>query len=78
MPLTTLNVVSCPQLHDLMPLKGMNLTEIRLSPRNFSNDNLEVLRGCKNLKTVIVGEKASDVLTAQAFWKRFDAGDFKP
>jgi len=78
MPLTTLNVFGCPQLHDLAPLKGMNLTEIRFAPRNFTKDHLEVLRACKSLKTVIVGEKASDILTAQNFWKKFDAGDFKP
>jgi Leucine-rich repeat (LRR) protein len=78
MPLTSLNVFGCPQLHDLAPLKGMNLTEIRLSPGNFTKDNVEILRACKNLKTVIVGEKASDILTAQDFWKKFDAGEFKP
>ena len=78
MPLTSLNLFGCPRLHDVAPLKGMNLTEIRLSPRNFAKDNVEVLRACKSLKTVIVGEKASDVLKVEDFWKKFDAGEFKP
>jgi hypothetical protein len=30
------------------------------------------------LKSVIVGEKASDVLPAPDFWKKCDAGEFKP
>ena len=79
MPLTTLNVFGCPRLHDLAPLKGMNLTEIRLSPGNFTKDSLEVLRTCKSLKNVVVGEKASDILKgAQDFWKKVDAGEFPP
>ena len=78
MPLTSLNLLGCPKLHDLSSLKGMNLSEIRLTPQNFTKDSLEVLRECKSLKTIIVGEKASDVLAAQDFWKKVDAGEFKP
>jgi Leucine-rich repeat (LRR) protein len=78
MPLTSLNLFGCPRLHDVAPLKGMNLTEIRLSPRNFAKDNVEVLRACKTLKTVIVGEKASEVLKVEDFWKKFDAGELQP
>jgi Leucine-rich repeat (LRR) protein len=78
MPLTSLNLFGCPRLHDLGPLKGMNLTEVRLSPTSFTRDNLQTLRACKRLKTVIVGEKASDILAAQDFWKKVDEGEFKP
>jgi hypothetical protein len=65
-------------LHDLAPLKGMNLSEIRLTPKSFTKDSLEALRQCKSLKTVIIGEKAVDVLAAQDFWKKVDAGEFNP
>jgi hypothetical protein len=78
MPLTSLHLLGCAQLHDLTPLKGMPLTEIRLSPKNFTKDNLEVLRQSKSLKTVVIGEKAADALAAKEFWKLVDAGEFKP
>ncbi len=78
MPLTSLNLFGCPQLHDLSPLKGMNLSEIRLTPANFAKDSLEVIRQCQGLKKIIVGEKPSDVLAAQDFWRKFDVGEFAP
>jgi hypothetical protein len=78
MPLTTLNLLECGQLRDLTPLKGMNLSEIYLTPKNFTKDNLETIRSCKSLKTIAIGQKATDRLTAQDFWKKFDAGEFKP
>src|SRR5580692_2322754 len=78
MPLTSLNLLDCPQLHDLAPLQGINLSEIRLTPKNFSKESLGVIRQCKSLKTILVGEKTSDGLAAQDFWKKYDAGEFKP
>jgi hypothetical protein len=78
MPLSSLNLLDCPKLHDLTALKGMNLTEIRLTPTNFTRDNLEALRQCKSLKTIVTGSKASDTFAAQDFWKKVDAGEFKP
>ena len=55
----------------------MNLSEIELAPKSFTAENLEVLRPCKNLKTVVIGAKNTDRLTAQDFWKKLDAGEFK-
>jgi hypothetical protein len=78
MPLTSLNLLDCPKLHDLTPLTGMSLSEISLTPRNFTRDRLEVLRQCKSLKAIVIGPKASDRLAVQDFWKKFDAGEFKP
>jgi Leucine-rich repeat (LRR) protein len=78
MPLASLNLLECPKLHDLAPLTGMNLTEISLTPTNFTKDKLEVLRQCKSLKTIVTGTKATDRLAAQDFWKKIDAGEFKP
>jgi hypothetical protein len=77
MPLTSLHLLGCPQLHDLTPLAGMNLSEIELAPKNFTAENLEALRACKNLKTVVIGVKNTDRLTAQDFWKKLDAGEFR-
>jgi internalin A len=76
--LTSLNLFDCRQVHDLTPLAGMNLSEIYLTPKNFTKDGLEVIRQCKTLKTIVIGYKGSDRLAAQDFWKKFDAGDFKP
>jgi hypothetical protein len=78
MPLTSLNLLDCPRLHDLAPLTGMSLSEISLTPRNFTREALEALRPCKSLKTIVIGTKASDRLVAQDFWKKLDAGEFKP
>lgn len=76
--LTWLNLFDCRQIHDLAPLAGMKLSEIYLTPKNFTKDGLEVLRQCKTLKTIVIGYKGSDRLAAQDFWKKFDAGEFKP
>ncbi len=78
MPLTSLNLLGCPKLHDLAPLAGMNLSEIHLTPKNFPKDSLEVIRPCKSLKTIVIGPKDSDKLAAPEFWKKVDAGEFKP
>jgi hypothetical protein len=78
MPLTSLNLLDCPKLHDLAPLTRMNLSEVRLTPKNFSKEKLEVIRQCKSLKTIVIGLKGSDRLAAEDFWKKFDAGEFKP
>ena len=56
----------------------MNLTEISLTPKNFTKEHLEVLRQCKTLKTIVIGLKGPDRLAAQEFWKKIDAGEFKP
>ena len=78
MPLTSLNLLDCPRLHDLAPLAGMSLSEIQLTPKNFTKDRLEVVRQCKSLKTLVIGRKSTDLLAAPDFWKQFDAGEFKP
>ncbi len=76
--LTSLNLFDCRQVHDLAPLAGMNLSEIFLTPKNFTKDGLEAIRQCKTLKTIVIGYKGSDRLAAQDFWKKLDAGEFKP
>jgi hypothetical protein len=78
MPLTSLNLLECPKLHDLAPLTRMKLTEIGFTPKNVTTEQLEVLRQCKSLKTIVIGLKGPDRLAAQDFWKKFDAGEFKP
>jgi hypothetical protein len=78
MPLTSLNLLDCPKLHDLAPLTQMNLSELSLTPKNFTQESLEVLRQCKSLKTIVIGQEEHDRLAAQDFWKKLDAGEFKP
>jgi hypothetical protein len=77
-PLPWLNLFDCPQVHDLTPLAGMNLSEIFLTPRYFTRDGLEALRRCKTLKAIVIGYKPADRLAPEDFWKKFDAGEFKP
>jgi len=56
----------------------MKLSEISLTLKNFTKDRLEVLRQRKNLKTIVIGLKSPDRLSAQDFWKKFDAGELQP
>ena len=59
MPLMSLNLLECPKLHALAPLTRMNLTEISLTPKNFTKEMLEVIRPCKSLKTIVIGLRSS-------------------
>jgi hypothetical protein len=78
LPLTWLNLFDCRQVHDLTPLAGMDLSEIYLAPKNFTKDGLEVLRRCKTLKAIVIGYKNTDRHAPEEFWKKLDAGEFKP
>ena len=61
------------QVSDLTPLQGMNLTEVRLTPKNITK-GLDVIRQMKSLVAICVGNDAK--LPADAFWKKYDAGEF--
>ncbi len=78
LPLTSLNLQDCRQVHDLRPLAAISLSELFLTPKNFTPDNLEALRQCKTLKTIVIGYHPSERLSATDFWKKFDAGELKP
>jgi hypothetical protein len=56
----------------------MNLSEIGLTPKNFTQASLAVLRQCRSLKTISIGQEDRDRLAAPDFWKKFDVGEFKP
>jgi serine/threonine protein kinase len=74
MPLTSVSLLGCNQIRDLTPLRGMELTDISLTPRNFSRNALEVLRQMKSLKSLLIAYDFR--LSAEEFWKRYDAGEF--
>jgi serine/threonine protein kinase/Leucine-rich repeat (LRR) protein len=74
--LVSLNVANCGQLHDLTPLQGMPLAEIYLVPKNITK-GLAVLRDMRTLKFICIGNGPNDRFTAEQFWKKYDAGDFK-
>jgi len=59
---------------DLKLLQGMELDEIRLTPKNITQ-GLEILRDMKSLKTIGSGEGKS--WPAAEFWERYDKGEFK-
>jgi serine/threonine protein kinase len=63
-------------ISDLTPLDGMELEDIRLTPKAITK-GMEILRPMKNLKTIGIGERPDEALSAAEFWKRYDAGEFK-
>ena len=59
---------------DLTPLQGMELEDIRLTPRNIRR-GLDILRDMKSLKTI--GIAYNQAWPAAEFWERYDKGEFK-
>ncbi len=73
MTLTYLNCSDAP-VSDLSPLQGMQLEDIRLTPKNITQ-GLNLLRNMKNLKTI--GIDYAHAWPAAEFWARFDKGEFE-
>jgi serine/threonine protein kinase/Leucine-rich repeat (LRR) protein len=63
------------KVSSLLPLKDMSLDEIRLTPRNITNQGLAILRKMKSLKSI--GTEWNKVWPAAEFWARYDKGEFK-
>jgi hypothetical protein len=62
------------KLSSMLPLKDMPLDEIRLTPRNITNQGLAILRNMKSLKSI--GTELNQVWPAAEFWARYDKGEF--
>jgi hypothetical protein len=73
MPLSVLFIWGSP-VTDLSPLKGMQLEDIRLTPKNITR-GLDILRDMKSLKTI--GIDWNQAWPAAEFWERYDKGEFK-
>ena len=77
MPITSLDLLGCNELHELAALEGMPLTDIALTPASFTSESLAVLRSCKTLRTITIGTGGQDRYAAAEFWKKLDAGEIK-
>jgi hypothetical protein len=75
MPLTSLNLDGTP-VTDLTPLQGMELEDIRLTPKTITK-GMEILRQMNSLKTISIGHQPTEIWPAAEFWKRYEAGEFK-
>jgi formylglycine-generating enzyme required for sulfatase activity/uncharacterized membrane protein len=73
MPLTVLWIDNTG-ITDLIPLQGMPLEDIRLTPKNITR-GLDILRDMKSLKTIGIDWNQS--WPAAEFWERYDKGEFK-
>jgi serine/threonine protein kinase len=73
MPLEHLNCEEIPAT-DLTPLEGMKLTELSFTPANTRN-GIESIRGMKTLTRI--GLSWNALMDASAFWRKYDAGEFK-
>jgi len=76
MKLTVLDILGCGQVHDLTPLQGMSLDEMYLTPKHISR-GMDGLRTMKSLKMIAVGLGPKERFSADQFWKKYDAGEFK-
>jgi serine/threonine protein kinase/Leucine-rich repeat (LRR) protein len=63
------------KVSSLSPLADMPLDEIRLTPRNITDQGVAILRHMKSLKTI--GTEWNQVWPAADFWARYDKGEFK-
>jgi tRNA A-37 threonylcarbamoyl transferase component Bud32 len=68
-------VLQCNEtkVSDLSPLEGMHLVRVWLTPRNIAQ-GMDVLRQMKSIR--MIGVRVQNPLTADEFWKKYDAGDF--
>jgi serine/threonine protein kinase len=72
--LTTLDIRDCGPTQDLTPLAGTTLAELSFTARNMPK-GIESLRQSKTLKAIHPGDGRR--LSAEEFWKRYDAGEFR-
>jgi WD40 repeat protein len=62
-------------LSDLSQLEGMNLREVALTPKNITK-GIDIIRQMKNLNKISTGEANNQSYRPDAFWKKYDAGEF--
>jgi predicted Zn finger-like uncharacterized protein len=74
MPLKVLSIIGTGVTH-LTPLQGMELDEIRLTPKNIMQ-GLDILRDMESLKTIGIA-RGQFAWPAAEFWARYDKGEFK-
>lgn len=73
MPLRSLHIYGVKS-QDWTVLKGMPLEELQFSPKEF-HSGMEVVRQMERLKKISVYGR-SDLMPADEFWKKYDAGEF--
>jgi len=72
MPLKLLSIFKAG-ITDLRPPHGMELEEIRLTPKNITQ-GLDMLRDMKSRKVIGIGD--IQAWPAAEFWERYDKGEF--
>jgi hypothetical protein len=77
MPLTELELSDSYQIRDLTPLQGMPLHTLRFTPHRILR-GMETVRQTKSLKTIGAHWDRKHDFAPEEFWKRYDAGEFKP
>ncbi len=73
MALTILGVDNT-QVSDVSLVSGMPLTSLTITPRNITK-GMDVFRQMPGLQTI--GLEYTEMLSADEFWKKYDAGEFK-
>jgi hypothetical protein len=74
MPLKSLHLDACSQVQDLTPLGDMALEEFSFPAMNITK-GIEGIRRMKSLKKI--GLISWELLPAEEFWKKYDAGELK-
>jgi serine/threonine protein kinase len=65
------------QLDELAPLTDMELEHIAFTPRLVKKGGVGVLRRMTSLRTIKAQRPDQPPFSAEEFWRRFDAGEFK-
>ena len=66
------------RVEDLTPLGGLSLESLFITPKNFSPEQLRIVRRMTSLKVIEVSWKSwPNPQSAESFWKRYDAGEYK-
>lgn len=88
--LRILSILDCPDIRDLSVLKDLkNLKAFVFTPKHFPAEQIEILRGLTGIAYIAADWKQwnnqycgnpdtpNPCQTAEAFWKRYDAGEFR-
>jgi len=68
--------ISRTAVTDLSSLAGMELRKLSLSPARITR-GMDVVRGMKTLSSIATEKNWEKPYTAEEFWRRYDAGEFK-
>lgn len=62
---------------DLTALRGLQLEQLFFDPRSFPAEQLQMIREMKSLRTIETSWHFTQPQSAEEFWRRYDAGEYR-